>query len=109
MDKIYLLSNKGKELWNYQTFDDKDYMYSINSLEISLDSSSLVSTSREKVFLFNIGEKKEFDVNKYISGKEENPKEYESNQEIAEDTKENPNNETNGILDMILRLLGIKK
>lgn len=108
LDRIYLISNNGKNVWTYQTFDDKDYMYSINSLAISLDSSTLVSTSREKVFLFDIGQIKEFDMDNYIPIKEENSKGLEPNQSTT-GTKENPVEKPKGILDIILSLLGIKK
>ena len=106
MDTIYVISNKGKDIWSYQTYNDKNYLYSINSLAISLDSTTLVSTSRDSVFLFNHGEKKQFDLDMYMPTRENDIIELGTNPKISE-TKENSYKKPEGILNILLRLLGI--
>jgi len=75
-------------------------------LAISLDSTTLVSTSRDSVFLFNHGEKKEFDVDKYICYKEDSLLDTSSCNKMLEDG-DNPYHQRKGILERLLGLLGI--
>jgi hypothetical protein len=83
-------------------------MYSINSLAMSLDSSKLVTTSREKVFLLDMGEKKDFDISKYYRNEEETLKDSNPTQEILKNKEDYSTEKSSGILDIILRLFGIK-
>jgi len=107
MDTIYILSKNGKEIKCYQTYDDKYYLYSINSLAISLDSSTLVSTSRECIFYFNHDTKKEFDLNECMPTKKNESTDTCFQKKLSE-LNENPKRKTNGIISILLSFFRIR-